>query len=89
MRILVPPLQAASSGTDGDTAAAAAAQQQLERAFEERTLAQDSVRDMAERYSVLQEKFRHEMKSCVKLIRVACYCCTQFCTLVMYIFGYD
>lgn len=36
------------------------AAQQLEQAFEERTLAQDSVRDMAERYSTLQEKFRHE-----------------------------
>lgn len=50
------PLKATSSGTDGGGAAAA---QQLERAFEERKLAQDSVREMAERYSSLQEKFRY------------------------------
>ncbi len=53
--------QAASSGADGgDTEAAAAAAEQLEKAFEERKVAQDSVREMAERYSALQEKFRHE-----------------------------
>lgn len=47
--------KATSSGADGGGAAAA---QQLERAFEERKAAQDSVKEMAERYSALQEKFR-------------------------------
>lgn len=58
MRVLP---QAASSGADGGgtAAAAATAAEQLEKAFEERKVAQDSVREMAERYSALQEKFRH------------------------------
>lgn len=36
----------------------AAPQLQLERAMEERKLAQENVREMAERYTALQEKFR-------------------------------
>ena len=57
--------QAASSGADGGGATAA---QQLERAFEERKAAQDSVKEMAERYSALQEKFRCDL--CVGVWRV-------------------
>lgn len=52
--------QATSSEADGGGTAAAAATQQLERAFEERKAAQEGVKEMAERYSALQEKFRQE-----------------------------
>ena len=46
------PPQATSEG------GGAAPQLQLERAMEERKLAQENVREMAERYTALQEKFR-------------------------------